>query len=144
MASIVSSQSQARPRRPRPPHRTLSSSLRQYSSPLLPRSSRDFLAVQNQQALSPSLEATEVDPLLDSLSQNNASPRVSLGYADDDINPNHVDDDPDVEADQFDEQADSDGLYPPNSCWTLDGTKPSKRSDPFGIRDCDVFGNIHR
>lgn len=43
--------------------------------------------------------------------------------------------------------ADSDGLYPPHSCWTedegwMEGAK--ERADPFKTRHCRVYINIHR
>ena len=43
--------------------------------------------------------------------------------------------------------ADSDGLYPPNSCWTedegwMEGAK--ERADPWKTRTCPVYMNIHR
>ena len=45
------------------------------------------------------------------------------------------------------EHADSDGLYPPNSCWTTAQglTKVAReRADPFQTRECRVYVNIHR
>lgn len=51
-------------------------------------------------------------------------------------------------ADEEDQDhADSDGLYPPHSCWTeaegwMEGAKD--RADPFKTRLCNVYHNIHR
>jgi hypothetical protein len=47
----------------------------------------------------------------------------------------------------IDDQADSDGLYPPRSCWTqaegwMEGAKA--RADPFKTRHCKVYLNLHR
>lgn len=128
--------------RPRMPQRTLSSSLRLYSSPLLPRAAYRSKTAPPNGALSPTHEVNESDPLLGYSSYRNSSiatGSIATGYDVED-----EDDEADVEAEQSDEQADSDGLYPPNCCWTTDGTRPPKRSDPFGNRDCNVYGNIHR
>jgi hypothetical protein len=49
--------------------------------------------------------------------------------------------------DDEDDYADSDGLFPPHSCWTeaegwMEGAKD--RADPFKTRHCKVYENIHR
>lgn len=41
------------------------------------------------------------------------------------------------------EHADTDGLYPPNCCWTADCAAPPPRSDPFGNSEWPVYYNIH-
>ena len=46
-----------------------------------------------------------------------------------------------------DDYADSDGLYPPHSCWTqAEGWTEGahERADPFNTRFCRVYENIHR
>ena len=45
------------------------------------------------------------------------------------------------------EHADSDGLYPPNCCYTAAQPRPEgerDRADPFGTKDSQVYLNIHR
>lgn len=47
---------------------------------------------------------------------------------------------------QHDEEdhADSDGLYPPNCCWTRDQRRPPPHADQYGIENCNVYKNILR
>lgn len=127
--------------RPRMPQRTLSSSLRLYSSPLIPRRLKEPGSSAPNRTLSTTYEANETDPLL-TLSPLSTKPSYTAGSVGTGID--EADEDADIEADQLDEQADSDGLYPPNCCWTTDGNQPAMRTDPFGNRNCDVYGNIHR
>ncbi|KPI43852.1 Calcium channel YVC1 [Cyphellophora attinorum] len=52
-----------------------------------------------------------------------------------------------IPSDAEEHAADSDGLYPPHSCWTedegwMEGAKD--RADPFKTRNCKVYMNIHR
>jgi hypothetical protein len=51
------------------------------------------------------------------------------------------DEDDEIEAQESD-QADSDGLYPPNCTWTSDGATP-KAADPYGNSGCAVWHRIH-
>jgi hypothetical protein len=69
--------------------------------------------------------------------------RPPNGVADVVLDSEHdfLDDDDDTE------HADSDGLYPPNCCYTALEARPQgqrDRADPFGTRDCRVYWNIHR
>ena len=44
-----------------------------------------------------------------------------------------------------DDHADSDGLYPPNCCWTADqGSSPPPGADLYGHNEWPVYDNIHK
>lgn len=84
----------------------------------------------------------ERQPLLSSSRRASTAPVTSTGHTGDGAQVRITIGDEDVEEDDS-EHADSDGLYPPHSCWTGQ-VGGGERADPFQTRECNVYLNIHR